>query len=263
MKIIVTHIKNEEYLLPWWIQHHRDKFDHGVIIDYNSSDKSLNIIKELVPTWEIIQSRNIFFDSIECDREVVDVQKELYERYPNAWILTLTVTEFLIGNTNLLDEKTDTQKMFIPVYPMVDKDSDYLNEPDPNLSLIEQRTNGIHWTNPNIICYTNMEAGGYFNKDCRCLHNYPVDYLEVQGGRHYGVERQFVSTEFGIFWYFFSPYTEKFVKRRLSIKENVSEEDKRKNRGVQHMMDREQLDKMFRQHQTYAEDLKEDIYKFT
>jgi len=262
LKIVVTHIKNEQYLLRWWLKHHYEKFDYGVIVDYNSTDKSLDVVRELAPNWQIIQSRNLFLDSIECDREIVDIQKSLYEKYPDAWIVTLTVTEFLIGNTNILDEKTDKQKVFIPVYPMVDSEENYLKEPDPNLSLVQQRTNGIHWTNPNIICYTNLEAGGYFNKDCRCLHNYPVDYLEVQGGRHYSVDRQFISTEFGILWYFFSPYTEKFINRRLSIKNYASDQDKRKNRGVQHYMDEDLLYKMFKQHQTYAIDLSEEIQKF-
>jgi hypothetical protein len=262
MKIVVTHIRNEEYLLGWWIKHHHEKFDHGVIIDYNSSDNSMEIIKTLAPTWDIIPSRNVFFDSIECDREVVDVQKSLYEKYPDAWIITLTITEFLIGNTDVLNNRFDKQKVFIPVYPMVDKEEDNFAEPNPNSSLVQQRMNGIHWTNPNIICYTNMEAGGYFNKDCRCLHNFPVDYLEVQGGRHYSVSPEFISNEFGILWYFFSPFTENFIKRRLSIKENISQEDKQKNRGIQHMMDRELLYKMFKQHQTYAIDLSEEIQKF-
>ena len=33
MRVVVSHFFNEAYLLPWWLRHHRDVFDHGVLID--------------------------------------------------------------------------------------------------------------------------------------------------------------------------------------------------------------------------------------
>ena len=30
---LFSHIYNEEYLLPFWLNHHKNIFDHGVIID--------------------------------------------------------------------------------------------------------------------------------------------------------------------------------------------------------------------------------------
>lgn len=51
---LFAHIKNEEDLLPQWLNHHKNMFDHGVIIDYGSTDNSINIIKEICPTWSII-----------------------------------------------------------------------------------------------------------------------------------------------------------------------------------------------------------------
>jgi hypothetical protein len=34
MITVISHIFNEEYLLPFWLEHHRTIFDHGIIIDY-------------------------------------------------------------------------------------------------------------------------------------------------------------------------------------------------------------------------------------
>ena len=53
-KTVVTHFFNEEYLLPWWLEHHKKYFDHGVMIDYNSTDSSVEIIKKICPTWTIV-----------------------------------------------------------------------------------------------------------------------------------------------------------------------------------------------------------------
>ena len=38
----LIHIYNEEYLLPFWLYHHKDMFDDILIIDYRSNDKSID-----------------------------------------------------------------------------------------------------------------------------------------------------------------------------------------------------------------------------
>jgi FkbM family methyltransferase len=40
MTTLIGHFRNEEYLLPWWLRHHVPMFDHGVLIDYSSTDAS-------------------------------------------------------------------------------------------------------------------------------------------------------------------------------------------------------------------------------
>ena len=36
-KTITAVFYNEEYLLPWWLMHHKQYFDHGVLINYAST----------------------------------------------------------------------------------------------------------------------------------------------------------------------------------------------------------------------------------
>jgi hypothetical protein len=95
---VLIHIYNEEYLLPFWLNHHKDIFEHGIIIDYNSTDSSLNICKKICPTWEIRQSRNEFFGAREIDAEVMDIEETI-----NGFKIALNVTEFLCPHTNLQD----------------------------------------------------------------------------------------------------------------------------------------------------------------
>jgi hypothetical protein len=56
---VIIHIYNEEYLLPFWLNHHKNIFNHGIIID-----NSINICKEICPT------RNPDFGHLNVDLEV-------------------------------------------------------------------------------------------------------------------------------------------------------------------------------------------------
>ena len=73
MNTIISHFYNEEYLLPWWLNHHKDMFDHGIMIDYDSTDNSVEIIKSICPKWTIVKSRNRFFQAKDIDSEVEDI----------------------------------------------------------------------------------------------------------------------------------------------------------------------------------------------
>jgi hypothetical protein len=66
---LLTNVFNEEYLLPFWLYHHKDMFDDIIIVDYNSTDKSLDICKLICPRCKIIKTRNKFFDAEDIDKE--------------------------------------------------------------------------------------------------------------------------------------------------------------------------------------------------
>lgn len=88
---VICHFRNEENYLQFWLKHHVKHFDHGIMIDYKSSDRSVEIIRALAPTWEIRPTRNELFSSEAIDQEVMDIEKEITE-----WKMCLNVTEFLI-----------------------------------------------------------------------------------------------------------------------------------------------------------------------
>ena len=91
--LLITHFFNEEVLLPFWIRHHAPMFDMAILIDYNSTDRSLDIIRGEAPSsWRIVPSQNKFFMSINIDLEVMYYEK----MYPTAWKIALNIPEFLI-----------------------------------------------------------------------------------------------------------------------------------------------------------------------
>ena len=44
---IISHFYNEEYLLPFWLNHHKKYFTNAIMIDYDSTDNSVDIIKKI------------------------------------------------------------------------------------------------------------------------------------------------------------------------------------------------------------------------
>ena len=90
MRTVITHFYNEEYLLPWWLQHHRPMFDHGILIDYGSTDASADICRTLAPEWRLVRSANPDFSALDVDFEVMQ-----YEAGLPGWKIALNTTEFL------------------------------------------------------------------------------------------------------------------------------------------------------------------------
>ena len=76
MKTLLCHFYNEEWMLPWFLNHHKQIFDHGIMIDYHSTDHSREIIREICPSWDIVTSRNIDFQADTIDIEVNDIDRK-------------------------------------------------------------------------------------------------------------------------------------------------------------------------------------------
>ena len=130
-KTVLTHFYNEEYLLPWWLDHHKKYFDHGILIDYASTDRSVEIIKEICPTWTVVKSKNEFFEAKLCDEEIID-----YESTVPGWKIALNITEFLVGDYSILTDKPN-QYYIMPCCVMIDDTPDI--PPNNTLPLIKQK----------------------------------------------------------------------------------------------------------------------------
>jgi len=238
MKTVISHFYNEEYLLPWWLNHHKKYFDHGIMINYHSNDNSVNLIKEICPTWEIINTKNENFDAILVDEEIMSIEKLI-----SGWRIVLNTTEFLIGDYSLLNDINDDVDYYIPPYIMVDNVNDEFNNPDYNEDLFLQRTHGASYTDLNNFLF----------KKSRKLSNYFSSYPL---GRHFGT---YNTTEFVILWYGFSPMNDKLIDRKIQIQHKIPESDKLSKRGFHHFVNREQVIEQFKSWQIKSEDLGDNI----
>ena len=211
MKSVICHFYNEEYLLPWWLNHHKKYFDYGLMINYASTDRSVEIIKEICPDWQVVDSVNPEFDAAKCDNEI-----EYYEEQIPGWKIVLNVTEFLVGKYSLLTDEKSPKKIFIPSFYFVDKSDNTVVE--SNIPLYEQLSNGIDFVDNPMI------------RKLRCLHNHQIKYVP---GRHFS-NFDDATDDFVIFNYGFSPMNEDLISRKLQIQYRIPESDKRKNWGSEH-----------------------------
>jgi hypothetical protein len=245
-KTVVSHFYNEEHLLPWWLDHHKKIFDHGILIDYHSTDRSMEIIREICPDWELRYTRNKYFDSVPIDREVMDIERGL-----DGWRMCLNTTEFLYGNINHLDNRTEPTQYFVGNYVFVDmedpaKESVHLFHNKP---LHEQRCWGY-----DEFKNTGEMKGGIMGRMNRSLHNYPVTY---EGGRHwggkYGDNYPKSFDDLVIFYYGWADASSAGLKRKTQIKSKINEG------GTVHHRDKDSFRHSYTELRNLSRDLREPI----
>lgn len=147
---LISHFYNEEMLLPYWIKHHKQIFDHAILINHGSTDRSFDIIKEMAPEWDVIDSSLKEFDALLTDFEVEKVEEKI-----RGWKVCLNTTEFLVGSLKEVISKYSSLGIK-SIYPraMVMVDNEPGTQLDPKLSLLNQKPFGI----PDNILY-NFQIG--------------------------------------------------------------------------------------------------------
>jgi hypothetical protein len=223
-------------------------FDHGIMIDYNSTDASREIIKEFCPDWEIHTTRNAYFDSACIDREVED-----FEKTCRSWRMALNVTEFLYGNFAQLDKIAAPTRHFIGNYVFVDPMMG--NPPSYLRPLHEQVTFGYREDDKRAAWKLNLGL-----RASRSLHNYAARYPE-QGGRHW--HQTPTLRDLAIFYYGYAVLNEEGLARKLQIKDKMSPEEL-EARGEEHpntVTRQKFLGNIDRYHRPRCSDVREEIAK--
>jgi hypothetical protein len=238
---VICHFYNEEYLLPFWLEHHKRLFDYGLMIDYNSTDRSVEIIKSICPNWDIVPSRNDKFVS-----DVLGIEVQDYEESILGWKMVVNVTEFICppeGDlkkylANFEDTHPYELGFWTPVYTMVDSYDNQYTELNPHEPLIKQRYHGFYNTQ-------------YHNRCCRLIHKDIHGFFDH--GRHSSIKHRFIQgapsgidhpsgisslrqgnkewkwkpfgyqQDFFILWYGFSPFTARQILRTWQKSEKIIE----------------------------------------
>jgi hypothetical protein len=244
-KTVLCHFYNEEWLLPSWLMHHREIFDHGIMINYASTDRSVEIIRELCPTWEIVESRNAQFTPADIDKEVLD-----YERPLEGWRMALNVTEFLVGNYKHLDDRHEQTRIFVGQWMFVDmerrEEPYYLNH---NYPLWHQRWWGYGIVND----FSKNQPYGSVPRAPRRIHNYADIYPAV--GRHFPGETP-TYTDLSIFYYGYASLEQGSIDRRMQIQQRCPNGGAHTN----HLFTLDQLlDRFKKEQQPMSRDLRNEI----
>ena len=85
-------------MLKWWIPHHTELFDEGILINHSSTDGSVDICRSIAPHWRVIDTEFTDFNATKNDLEVMK-----HEATVDGWKMVLNVTEFLVCKPNRLD----------------------------------------------------------------------------------------------------------------------------------------------------------------
>ena len=176
--VLISSFFNEEYLLPWWLEHNRQYFDHAILFDYFSTDRSTEIVHSICPTWEVRKTRNKDWDFYDNDAEYMDAELEV-----DGYKMVLTTTEFLTGQVPKLPDKPTC--FAVPFIRMVDNQPE--KKPVYDKPLVDQKRFGF------------IDSSKH-----RFLHNYPDGKYYV--GRH-KTHLPTVPSSMWVFKYVFSPWT--------------------------------------------------------
>jgi hypothetical protein len=254
MRTILTHFYNEEYLLPWWLEHHVRLFDHGVLIDHGSTDGSADICRRIAPHWRVVGSRLTHFDAYLTDFELMGYEQEL-----PGWKMALTVTEFVLPARPLAEferklEREGRMGGAASGFQLVDVEPE--REPEPGRPLLLQKTHGIDDNaelSPQVRVGIGLGAGAYHN---RAYHRLPVGMYSP--GRHgsFHADNTRRHNDIVVVHLSFAPWNDRFLQRKLQIAVKVPDDDLRRSMGTHHLRTRAQWDAFHRACVRRATDLR-------
>jgi hypothetical protein len=222
----IVHMFNEEYLLPLWIEHHKHVFSHVIFIDYRSTDKSVEIIREMAPTWEIRTTRTTEWAAQKDDEEVVDIERTI-----SGFKIALNITDFFLPGCSIeeLTQMAPIQRLH--VFTVCSS-----NENDEEGKSLRDILKGIERAVPEkrgTRILHSMEDGNY--------------YL----GRH-DTRHPTTWSKASIVWFGFYPWTEKMIQRKLQFAQNLSSGDINIGAGLQHLWSRSE---MIEKHSAYCKEI--------
>ena len=241
--LLITHIYNEELLLPYWIQNHAPLFDDVVIIDYQSTDRGLDIVRNTAPAhWRIIPSSNTTFGADATDQEVRRIERT----YPDeTWKITLTITEFIVWPnmwTDLASAPGDTRCLSINSVNIVGDDTAPLTQHQP---LVQQR---CQYTRAPLFNYSRFMHR--FTNKCDNIYSIGRHSVNIPSSPVPGAI---------LFKYLYSPWPES-IPRKLQIKCRQFAGDVARGAGFQHQYDLETLQRM-RELATAPQNLSVDLFR--
>tara|TARA_X000000368_G_scaffold319258_1_gene256444 strand:+ start:653 stop:1492 length:840 start_codon:yes stop_codon:yes gene_type:complete len=208
----ITNIYNEEYLLPFWLNHHKNIFDKIIIVDHHSTDNSVKICKEIIPGCTIIPHPSKEFASKEHDIYLMKLEEKI-----KGIKIILNTTEFLFCSRSIkeifsLKKKRNKALCIIAYSPYSLKEYNPKNNYELYYNLM----------NKDIKFHKDREGGRY-------LHNYPNGNYEI--GRHITYHNFENTNELFIVWFGYYPLNDNLIQRKLQIKDNIPITDRNPRPG--------------------------------
>lgn len=219
---LISHIYNEEYLLPSWLEHHKNMVDEIVIVDYNSTDTSLDICKRY--NCKILPSKNEMFQANLIDEEIMKLEETI-----EGIKIVLNTTEFLFTTIPIKDLFINESMAFtITSYAPYSNQMYDIN----NYYVIMNNL-----LNDNVRFHDGTDGVNF--RGYRPIHNYLNGNYQL--GRHHTYHPSVHTDKLFILWFGYFPLNEYLINRKLQIKNKIPESDKILRRGYQHLYTRDEI----------------------
>jgi len=220
------HFYNEELLLPGFVKHHVNLFDEMIMVNHNSTDASVEIIKDIAPHWKIVDTALPDFEARANDDEIVSWEKTLATDYKQI----INVTEWI----------------WKPNYKQYIEES-FANNPTVDaigmkqILLIDDEE-----SKPILDPLWINRTTGFVDE---AAHHRRWRFIHKKEHGHYGLGRHntelstyFDHDLFLLYWHL-SPFPE-CLPRKLQIQTRIPWENKVSQLGFQHITDAQKLSQM-------------------
>jgi nucleoside-diphosphate-sugar epimerase/SAM-dependent methyltransferase len=231
--ILITHVYNEEYLLPFWLTHHKGMFDHLIIIDHRCTDNSLQICIDLWPTCIILKSSTSCFDARETDEEVMEIERKI-----NGIKLVLNTTEFLFAKCSSPFDKEYANNKIKELFFNSTNNIIF----SYGIKSYSPYSNNWYEVETNLDLYKNMLNSDFrfqIDRTCRYIHTYNDGFYKL--GRHETLHPHSYTSDLLIVWLGYYPMNEKLIKRKIQIGQWQSVRDIIIGAGSQHQTNKEKI----------------------
>ncbi|WP_255258976.1 glycosyltransferase family 2 protein [Bacillus toyonensis] len=225
--------------------HHTKLFNHGILINRGSTDRSVEICRLFAPHWEIRDSKVLEFDAILVDKEIMEIEKEI-----KGWKMVLNTTEFLCCfDTEAFYSSLATlgKNMYsIRTILMVDEPTHSYSNPRYGIPLVKQRYHGI-------ILHPQPTKPYYVGG--RLIHNYL--HGNYTAGRHRS-NHLFIVYMYPAFIlkFFYSPWNKAMKNRKLQIGPTLSKHSIQNGLGTHHLVTLDELEAKYLSFATSTIDLR-------
>ena len=217
---LLTNIFNEEYLLPFWLNHHKNMFDEIIVIDYNSTDKSIEICKSICPECKIIKTRNKYFGAEDIDKEFMDIENTI-----EGIKIVLNTTEFLFSEKSI-------KYLFMDNTEPVSYD----------ITCTSPYSNNSYNINNNYELFSNLlndDIVFHNDRRTRQIHNFSNGNYTI--GRHSTHNMSIPTSKVHIIWLGYYPMNDNLLQRKLQIQQNIPQRDKDIGFGFHHLFSKDTM----------------------
>jgi UDP-glucose 4-epimerase len=195
-------------------------FDEIIVIDYNSTDKSIEICKSICPECKIIKTRNECFEAEEIDKEFMDIENTI-----EGIKIVLNTTEFLFCEKSIKDL--------------------FIHDTEPvsyAITVISPYSRNSYHINNNYELFNNLfndDVVYHYDRGTRQIHNFSNGNYTI--GRHSTNNNSVPTNKAHIIWMGYYPMNDNLLKRKLQIKDNIPQGDRDKGYGFQHLFSKDDM----------------------